>query len=233
MNTSDFGKFNLAALGTFDGASIGINAQPVQETETEEPEEEQPHVKTFVRKGRRHISRKVTSERALEAELPWHFEAGDCFHCFSFGDVDALTYFKMVLRQQHVKYLALSTWCMAGEDVNDLRKWHQQGLLDRVDFYFGEIFQGSYAAIYEDALKFTKECGGRVVVFRNHSKIMAIHGSKFDCVIESSANVNTNPRSENTVLTVDAKLTREYIELLNGIISFNKDSKDVKPYLYD
>lgn len=229
--SNSFGQFNLDALGQFNGASLGLGAsipEPVQDQD-----ENKPHIKTFVRKGRRQLSRKVTSEKALEAELPWHFSEGDCYHCFSFGDVDALTFFKMVLRQQHVKYLALSTWCMAGEDVNDLRTWHQQGLLDRVDFYFGEIFQGSYAEIYADALRFARECGGRVVIFRNHSKLMCVHGDKFDCLIESSANVNTNPRSENTVLTVDASLTQNYIELLNGINSFNKDSADVPLYVYE
>lgn len=228
---NNFGQFNLDALGQFNGATLGIKTPEKEAPELQQ--EDAPKVKTFIRKGRRHLSRKVTSEKSLENSIPWHFEEGDCFHCFSFGDVDALTYFKMVLRQQHIKYVALSTWCMAGEDVNDLRAWHRQGLLDRVDFYFGEIFQGSYAEIYADALKFTRECGGRVVIFRNHSKIMAIHGDRFDCVIESSANVNTNPRSENTVVTVDKELTREYIELLNGIKSFNKDSKDVPLYLYD
>lgn len=231
---SNFGQFDLNALGMFDAAFLGVKPSEKPEPKLQEKEEDQdqPKIKTFIRKGKRHISRKVTSEKSLESSLPWHFEEGDCYHCFSFGDVDSMTFFKMVLRQQHVKYLALSTWCMAGEDVNDLRQWHNQGLLDRVDFYFGEIFQGSYADIYADALKFTRECGGRTVIFRNHSKIMAIHGSKFDCVIESSANVNTNPRSENTVLTVDASLTRDYITLLNGINSFNKDSKDVRPYEY-
>ena len=236
MATADnsFGQFNLAALGSFDAAQFGVKSsviEPAEETE-DEPQEEKPTVKTFHRKGKRHLSRKVTSEKSLEDALPWHFEEGDCYHCFSFGDVDSLTFFKMVLRQQHVHYLALSTWCMAGEDVNDLRKWHEQGLLDRVDFYFGEIFQGSYAEIYADALKFTQECGGRTVIFRNHSKIMAVHGERFDCLIESSANVNTNPRSENTVLTVDRSLVREYIELLNGINSFNKDSAGVPIYTY-
>lgn len=225
----NFGQFNLEALGQFNAASFGVQVQ--QKEDQDEPEKSS--VKVFHRKGKRHLSRKVTSEKAIEAAIPWHFEEGDCFHCFSFGDVDSLTYFKMVLRQQHVKYLALSTWCMAGEDVSDLRKWHEQGLLDRVDFYFGEIFQGSYGEIYQEALKFTRECGGRVVIFRNHSKIMAIHGDKFDCVIESSANVNTNPRSENTVVTVDSSLTREYINLLNGINSFNKDSKGVPVYQYE
>lgn len=173
--------------------------------------------------GKRQEARKVRSEQALEQELNWHFNDGDIYHCFSFGDVDSLTYFKMVLRQQHINFAFISTWCMAGEDVDDLRKWYRRGMIDRVDFYVGEIFRGSYAEVYNEVQKFIKEESGRMVTFRNHSKVMAIKGEKFDCLIESSANVNTNPRSENTVLTVDTELVNWYINLFAGIIPFNDD----------
>lgn len=175
------------------------------------------------RGGKRHLTRKAASEFALENSLDWHFRDGDCYHCFSFGDVDSMSYFKHVLKQQPVKYLALSTWCMAGEDVRDLQKWHRLGLVGRVDFFVGEIFQGSYPEVYAAVKEFIAECGGRLVVFRNHSKVMAVKGERFDCLIESSANVNTNPRSENTVLTVDTELVNDYIRLFGEIKPFNKD----------
>ena len=68
-------------------------------------------------------------------------------------------------------------------------------------------------------------------MFRNHSKVMTIIGERFDCVIESSANVNTNPRSENTVLTVDRQLAADYVQLFNGIKSFARDFDDVPGYI--
>lgn len=147
----------------------------------------------------------------------------------SFGNVDSLTYFKHVLRQQRVLYLAISTWCMAGEDVDDLRAWHDRGMLGRVDFFVGEIFPGSYPEVYAAVKEFASEIGGRVVVFRNHAKVMAVVGERFDCLIESSANVNTNPRSENTVLTVDRSLVRDYVQLFNEIKPFNKKDYEDRP----
>ena len=175
------------------------------------------------RGGKRHLTRKAASEHALEQALDWHFADGDCYHCFSFGDVDSMSFFKHVLRQQRIEYAAISTWVMAGEDVNDLREWHRRGMLGRVDLYMGEIFRGSYPEVYAMAQDLISECGGRLVVFRNHSKVMAIKGERFDCLIESSANVNTNPRSENTVLTVDTQLLDAYVKLFGEIVPFNKD----------
>lgn len=211
------------------GMKARDNEAPLAETADVEPEK--PTIRVSHRYGHRHLTRKATSEEALSQALDWHFREGDCYHCFSWGDVDALTFFKHVLRQQRVLYLALSTWCMAGEDVDDLREWHRRGMLGRVDFFVGEIFPGSYSEVYVAVLDFVQECGGRVAVFRNHSKVMVIVGERFDCLIESSANVNTNPRSENTVLTVDRQLVADYMELFNGIHSFDKATGEVPGYV--
>lgn len=217
-------------FGTFDLSAFGI--EPSENTTKEQNEEQEPEYIIHVSKryGHRQISRKLRSEAALEKVLDWHFKPGDCYHCFSFGDVDSLTFLKHVLKQQRIRYLALSTWCMAGEDVDDLRAWHKRGMIGRIDFYLGEIFQGSYAPIYEKLVDLCEETGGRIVIFRNHSKVMIVQGERFDCLIESSANVNTNPRSENTVLTVDKELVEDYINLFNGIKSFNRQFDHVKPY---
>lgn len=205
--------------------------KPKKKKKAKEEKPEQRPIQITHRMGHRNIARKLASEAALEAALPkWQFEEGDSFHCFSFGDVDSLTFFKMILRQQNIKYCALSTWCMAGEDVNDLRRWHRTGLIGRVDFYLGEIFKGSYPEVYDEVQDFIKEEGGRLCIFRNHSKVMAIKGERFDCLIESSANINTNPRSENTVITIDSGLVDEYIKLFGEIIPFNRTDYGAEPY---
>ncbi len=54
--------------------------------------------------------------------------------------------------------------------------------------------------------------GGRVAVFRNHSKVMAGFGERFDFAVEGSANLNSNPRCEQTVITVDEGVARFYKE---------------------
>lgn len=213
---------------TINGIPIGVDLEDPEEKPEEKPEpEERPGIKVSHRYGHRHLTRKAASEKALEGALDWYFEEGDCYHCFSFGDVDSLTFFKHVLRQQRVLYLAISTWCMAGEDVDDLMEWHRRGMLGRVDSFVGEIFPGSYPEVYAAVKKCADSWGGRVVVFRNHAKVMAVIGEDFDVLIESSANVNTNPRSENTVLTVDRELVAQYVDLFNDIKPFNaKDYED-------
>ena len=176
-----------------------------------------------------HKKRRVLSEIALEKELTWHFEKGVSYHCFSWGDVDSLTYFRAVVKQQKIKYALISTWCMAMEDIKEIRQWLEKEYIGRVDFYVGEIFKASYKPQYDELIKLCKELGGRVAMFRNHSKIMLLFGEKFDAVIESSANVNTNPRSEQTCITIDSELAHWYKNIFDGVISFERNFDDIKP----
>lgn len=179
----------------------------------------------------RYFERRIKSELALEESLPWHFEPGAAYHCFSFGDVDALTYLRAIVKQQRVEYAMLSTWCMAVTDVAEITKWIERGDLGRIDFYVGEIFQASYASVYLMLSELVRGFGGRVAIFRNHSKVIAGFGEHFDFAIESSANVNTNPRSEATVVTIDTGLARWYKEeIFDKIQSFNRDFDGWQPY---
>lgn len=56
-----------------------------------------------------------------------------------------------------------------------------------------------------------------VVSFRNHSKIYAGVGEQFAFVIESSANINTNPRTEQGVITINRKLYQFYKDYFDEI----------------
>jgi len=68
--------------------------------ELKEPDKTEPkgEIKVSHSMGTRQLWRKAASEKALEAAIDWHWQEGDCYHCFSFGDVDSFTFFKMVLR---------------------------------------------------------------------------------------------------------------------------------------
>lgn len=92
-----------------------------------------------------HKMRRITSELNLEETLPWHFEPGTAYHVISQGDVDSLTYLRVIIKQQKLKYLILSTWCMAITDIEEIASWIEKKYINRVDFYVGEIFTSRYA----------------------------------------------------------------------------------------
>lgn len=185
------------------------------------PEEEPAHVRVYKRQARNTYRRAFSETQLLDcvlADMP--FQDGESYHFISGGDVDALSYLKLIIRQQPLDYLLLSTWCMAGEDICQLRDWNRAGKIKKMDAYVGEIFPGTYKKEYAELKPVIKKAGGRVCVFRNHSKIFAGTGPLFSFGIESSSNINTNPRTENACITIDRGLFEFYKEFYDGVVSF-------------
>lgn len=224
----DFSELKLRTLDEVFGNASEIDQHPessekIQKVE-ENAEPEETYYQVKVKKTMSsHRARRLLSEQALEQELPWHFERGAAYHCISMGDVDALTYLRVIVKQQRVRYAILSTWCMAAEDIHEIDTWLDKGYIERIDFFCGEIFRGTYLKEYNDMKALCHKHGCKMSIFRNHSKVMVVFGERFDCVIESSANVNTNPRTEQTCITVDRDLAIFYKDFFDGIISFERE----------
>lgn len=167
-------------------------------------------------------TRRAKSEEVIAEILPADIPDGEAWHVLSSGDVDSLTYLAHLLKTHPMDYVALSTWCMAMEDVKRLSAWLAAGQIRTLDAYVGEIFPNQYADEHAALCEAVKNHGGRVCVFRNHSKIYLCRSADRHWVIESSANINTNPRAENTVITADAGLYSHHLEYFNGVRSFER-----------
>lgn len=166
---------------------------------------------------------RLLSEAALDAALPWHLEApeGTAYHVLSAGDVDALSYLRHIIKDQPLDYVCLATWCMATADAKEILEWCQRGDLKRIDFYVGEIFKNGYRGCLDVLDEICRLTGGRVARFRNHSKLSVFFGPRYAGAVESSANVDTNPRTEQTCITIDRGLAEFYLDYFDGINDFD------------
>ncbi len=143
------------------------------------------------------------------------------------GDVDALSYLQLILRYQSLDYCLFSTWCMGAEDILKFDEWFTNGTIKKLDAYVGEIFPGTYKIEWQmlnELFKKHEGCG-RIAVFRNHSKIFAGYGQKFHFGIQTSCNINTNPRTENGCITISRELFQFYKDYFDGIQSFVREKK--------
>jgi len=196
-----------------------------QESETIEPEKKgtrRRKTECIVRSDR-HLYRRAYSETQLLDAVGFDFKDGESYHCITGGDVDALSYLKVVLRQQNLDYCLFSTWCMSGDDILQFEEWLEEGRIKKLDAYVGEIFPGSYTQEYRKLKEvFEKFDCGRICVFKNHSKIFARYGEKFHFGIETSANINTNPRTENGCITINKEIFNFYKEYFDKIVSFER-----------
>ena len=220
-----------------DDLKIEWNFEDKTEVQESEPEVEKQKIKKTATQEQTHrrktecliretrtIYRRAFSETQLLDVLGLQFKKGYSYHCITAGDVDSLSYLKCVIRQQPLDYCLFSTWCMAADDVLQFDEWLMQGRIKKLDAYVGEIFPGTYRMEYQKLKQiFEYHKCGRIAVFRNHAKIFAGTGPKFSFGIETSANINTNPRTENGCITIDDGIFKFYKEYFDGIISFEKD----------
>lgn len=177
--------------------------------------------------SQRYEYRRAFSEvRMLESMQYVKLQDGVTYNFITGGDVDSLTYLKIVLNQHDLDYALCSTWCMAAEDILQLQEWYTAGRIRKMDMYVGEIFPNSYKVEWSMVKGFydAHPEAGRVAVFRNHSKIYAgcNEKEKFYFGIQTSANINTNPRTEQGSITIDKGIYEFYREYFDGIISFEK-----------
>jgi hypothetical protein len=180
-----------------------------------------------MRKASRIQTRRATAEKRLAEILPARFEAGDSWHVLSHGDIDSLSYLRHALTGvTHFDHVLLSTWCIAKADLDEIASWIDAGKIDQFDLYAGEIFPSQYGDEYEQALAMAETYGCRIVIAKNHSKITLAENvaEEYRLVVESSANVNTNPRIEQSAIHCSDELHAFYKEFFHGLRSIDKYS---------
>ena len=210
-----------------DNADWGVPTESV--TDKKEKPTEQPTTATNSKRRSTElieVSDKFLMRRAYGEDILLQrmgiepLKPGHSYHCITGGAVDALSFLKVVmLHTKKLKYLLCSTWCMSAEDIKQLQEWYESGRIEKLDMYVGEIFPSTYVVEWRMLNNFYAEHpeAGRVKCFRNHSKIFAGFADEFDFAIESSANINTNPRTEQGVINISTELAQFYKDFFDKI----------------
>ena len=168
--------------------------------------------------------RRAKTEAVLFEILPPVLEMGVSYHVISHGDVDSLSYLQHIMKSGiSLDSLLLSTWCMASPDVDWLRAQCEAWRIGQIDFVLGEIFPASYPDEYDAIEKMAGLEMATMKIARNHAKIMAgCHAeSGIWFAIESSSNVNTNPRIEQTAIHMSRELHDFYRDFYDGVKSID------------
>ena len=167
--------------------------------------------------SQRYEYRRAFSEvRLLEAMKYVPLQDGCTYNFITAGDVDSLSFLKVVLNQHDLDYMLCSTWCMAAEDILQIQQWWEAGRIKRFDMYMGEIFPGSYKIEWSMVRKFYEQHPdvGRAAIFKNHSKIYAGCNERERGFISASRQVPT--------LTPIRAPNKAALPLTKGFLSFTK-----------
>lgn len=181
--------------------------------------------RAIARKTERLLLRRAKSEAVLLDILPATLEMGMSYHVISHGDVDALSYLIHIVRQTPVERLLISTWCMAMPDVEWIRLRIDEGRIGCVDFILGEIFPSQYPDEYTAVRRLEAAGVASLKIARNHAKVMVGESpdGALHFAIESSSNVNTNPRIEQTAVHMSRELVEHYRDFYAAVKSIDGD----------
>ena len=77
-----------------------------------------------------YLYRRAFSEVQLLDVTP-ALKEGYSYNYITAGDVDSLSYLKIILREQNLEYCLFSTWCMAAEDILQFDTWLSEGRIKK------------------------------------------------------------------------------------------------------
>jgi len=195
---------------------LNRKARTKKKVETTEEEKKARMIKTS---NTHKMKRAFSESKVLDLIDLEDFKENDSLHFISGGCVDSFSYLKAMSRKQKLKYVLIATWCLGRRDMEDIKEMMETGKVERFDIYGGDIIFNKYEEEFKEMKKMIEKRGGRVCISKNHSKVYAVEGEKFDFVIEGSANVNTNPRVEQAVITINSDLVKFYKEVYGEIES--------------
>lgn len=206
---------DTVSIGLFDGFDASEVAR-IRASRTAEIAE-QGRARAMKKAHKLHV-RRAKAEATLAEILPARVADSESWHVISHGDIDSLSYLSHALRGvEYFDFVLISTWCMGSADLDQIEGWIESGRIDTLELYVGEIFPSQYGDEYARAVALAERYGFRLVVARNHSKVMAARCGDYCLAIESSANVNTNPRIEQTAIHASRELFDFYREFFSGL----------------
>jgi hypothetical protein len=155
---------------------------------------------------RRNLS--ALRQEVLEDFYTFLPEAGESLHLVSNGKFDYWMFVPatLALLGRPAEQLYASTWTMSRSNVLDLFRLLDAGQLQTAAVLTGTYFKRRETAVANTLISGLAERGLRYRAFANHAKVLLLAAPPAYLSIEGSANLTSNPRLEQTVVTNDRDL---------------------------
>lgn len=180
-----------------------------------------PATRTHIAKAARMEMMRAARTKDLRRTWPATLEDGVAYHWITAGDVDAGSFLTLAMDSVgHASRLAVSTWTMAREDVGLFVDYLDTNRVDHLTVLTGEYFAQRETAVYATLLQaMTARPHAHLRKLKNHTKLIVIDSAECAMVIATSANMTTNPRAEQHVLTVSRPLAEFYFSWFDEILA--------------
>lgn len=117
------------------------------------------------------------------------------------GSFSSLGIIEFVASQTKIREFTVSTLRVGAKHLKALDTLHKNGKLDTVNFIVGSVMKndsklGKKYGYYDDLSEVCQKNNWKVIVRNNHSKILLFDTEDGKYVVETSSNLNENPKME-------------------------------------
>lgn len=213
--------------GLIDGAALAAHLVDSEAGDVET--EAQPDARAIRLDGRRRMAR-VRQRDALRDVLPTPPAPGEQYHIISSAKWDFWTWVPAMIQWLggRTDSLYCSTWTASRAGITELFELCDAGKIGSVGFLTGLYFKRRESAVYATLLGGLRRRGHRYRAFPNHAKILLLRNeARGDYLsIEGSANLTSNPRTEQYCITNDQALWTFYRDWFEESLAKIKEDKE-------
>lgn len=210
--------FSFDALNLFDSDSSLIA------TKTTVDEEERQEALFFHHKPNKREFTAIKANEYLSQVLTGLPMNGETIHCISNSRFDFWSFIPAVISylDNYTTELYISTWTTNNRNTQSLIELYDQGKIGKVVFVVGNYFKVREAPVYNYLATKLIERKQLLISGEHHAKIMLLHNQGNYVVIESSANLTSNPRTEQFCYSNDQELFNFYRNWFEGLAQKEK-----------
>lgn len=147
-----------------------------------------------------------TGKKELAKELERLPADGECFKYISRGTVSAICFILAVAEQTVINNLYVSTFRVGKKETLALKLLSDKGRIRMARFLFCGLMESDKYPYFEILKKTCEQEGWVYQTINNHSKVILLDTEVGKFVVETSSNLNENPKIEQFSFEKDDEL---------------------------
>jgi len=175
-------------------------------------------VKTKSKTNRFNIIKGTREIENYIQELP---KENEIFKFISTGGFSTICFIKFISNIAKINSLCVSTLRVGKKELKMLDYLYKQNKIGKVSFIVGSLMSNDSVKVkkygyYEDLEKVCKTNGWTVIPAKNHSKVLLFDTKEGKFVIETSSNLNENPKIEQFSFEKSEELYNFYKQIFDS-----------------
>lgn len=154
----------------------------------------------------------------IENLIGWPLPDDTVVKLISDGGFSSISFIRYVAEHTHINHLYASTLRVGRKHLECLDVMHRQGMLGGCTLIVGSIMKQDSEYVkkykyYDDLTEVCEKNGWEVIVEQNHSKVILFDTEDGYFVLETSSNLNENPKREQFSFEKSEELFNFYLQI--------------------